>query len=162
MRKRSPERPSGADIGNPKRQRTDISSMTPERQFLSAADPKAYADAIERLLTQLRDDPLREALFRGITAHANAVSEGRPSKPPQAVGVILALALLHVTMGIPLFITDQLLTQWQEQRDSDPIRECPVDGYRMPRQHDRCPVCGADAGPSGCWARARAEKAPLN
>lgn len=70
------------------------------------------------------------------------------------------IALLHVTMGTPLHISDELLKAWAY--GSGDVVECPRDGYRMPASHLQCAVCGDAMGTPGCFAARRGRLAGLN
>lgn len=128
---------------------------------LSLVTADLMADACVEFVKQIRGAELREALMRGMTAYGRSLLAGVSMDVHPAVAAAVGLCVLHVGMGTPLHITDDLLAQWGE-RGVDVISECSSCGYRLPQGYEACVLCGAKTGDAGCFARARAQRAAWN
>lgn len=73
---------------------------------------------------------------------------------------MLAIAVLHVGMGTPLFFSDELALEWE--LGDGTAGECPRDGYRVPVSITKCPVCGSGTVPPGMFAARRGGNAAWN
>jgi hypothetical protein len=104
-------------------------------------------------------------MFGGINPYLSVLKEQGISTMeflPVGTAAPLMLALLHCTMGTPLFLNDPLLEAWE--RTDGTVTECSRCGYRVPAGQGfaTCVVCGSRTGEPGCWARNKGRVATSN
>ena len=108
-------------------------------------------------------DVRRTEVMVELREHIAAVSEGRERSLSPTGAVPFVIALLHVSMGTPLFLNDKLLDDWERCTAAEAVAECSHCGYRMPGEgYPRCVLCGGATGPGGVWAQRRARMARMN
>ena len=103
-------------------------------------------------------------LLESMNGYLGAILEGNETyldTLTEFYAVVFVIALLHVAMGTPLFLSDELLDAWAVNGGAG-ASECERCGYRHPSRFQACVICGGAAGEGGVWAARRARMAGMN
>jgi hypothetical protein len=100
-------------------------------------------------------------LLQAMDVHLNELRVNPSREMPTGLLGPFVIALLHVTVGTPLYMSDELLVAWAQNQSGD-VTECAADGYRMPASETLCPICSGETGQPGCFAARRGRVAALN
>ena len=103
-------------------------------------------------------------LLEEMSAYLGAILEGNETyldTLTEGYAAVFVIALLHVKMGNPLFLSDELLDAWAMNGGAG-AAECERCGYRHPRRFQACVICGGATGEGGVWAARQARMAKMN
>ena len=128
----------------------NASAFTAALETLAAMLSEGYRAPVT-LITVMYEASLRSGAFR-----EKSVLESMP----RGCSALILTAYFHLSIGAPLFINDDLFTQWVIGEDA--FSQCRMCGYRFVARPKRCPLCGGEIGGSGCFEAARARAAGSN
>lgn len=97
-----------------------------------------FIPAFFRLARMLRPDYER-LLLQATDVHLDELRVNPSREMPTGLLGPFVVALLHVMMGTPLYLSDKMFVAWAQNQSGD-VTECAVDGYRMPASETLCPI----------------------
>jgi hypothetical protein len=135
-----------------------MSNLTPiDRTVLVTPGFKA---AFMTVAGMLRVNFRRDVLYT-FNLYLGNLKAGRPGNPRLECAVAMMVALAHLMVGAPLYLSDSLYEKWITEC-TGASSECVKCAYRHPATYRRCVLCGAVTGALGCRDKARAARAAWN